>query len=54
VPITDAGLAHLEAMTHLERVLLTGTKVTAAGVEKLQKALPTIVVGKGPPWSFGP
>ncbi|MBP90726.1 MAG: hypothetical protein CMJ64_29115 [Planctomycetaceae bacterium] len=38
--ITDAGLIHLNALIHLEYVDLQGTQVTAAGVAKLQKALP--------------
>jgi Leucine-rich repeat (LRR) protein len=39
-PITDAGLEHLAALKSLTGIRLTMTKVTAAGVEKLQKALP--------------
>ncbi|HEX4150008.1 MAG TPA: SUMF1/EgtB/PvdO family nonheme iron enzyme, partial [Pirellulales bacterium] len=39
-PITDAGLIHLEPLKSLKSLELGGTKVTAAGVEKLQKALP--------------
>ncbi|HEX4130988.1 MAG TPA: protein kinase [Pirellulales bacterium] len=38
--ITDAGLRHLEPLTALTTLTLTGTQVSAAGVAKLQKALP--------------
>jgi hypothetical protein len=38
--VTDAGLAHIEKLTGLTFLDLTGTKVTAAGVDKLQNALP--------------
>ena len=39
-PVTDAGLVRLEALKSLEVLNLSGTKVTAAGVTKLQAALP--------------
>jgi hypothetical protein len=39
-PITDAGLVRLEALKSLEELRLGKTKVTAAGVAKLQQALP--------------
>ena len=38
--ITDAGLAHLKGLTKLQKLDLYGTKVTYAGVKKLQQALP--------------
>ncbi|MFP6657003.1 MAG: hypothetical protein VB853_02415 [Pirellulales bacterium] len=38
--VTDAGLAHLSGLTKLERLWLTRTQVTDAGVKKLQQALP--------------
>jgi Leucine Rich repeat len=38
--VTDAGLPHLRKLVKLEVLYLRGTKVTAAGVADLQKALP--------------
>ncbi len=38
--ITDAGLEHLSALKKLKRLDARNTKVTAAGVAKLQQALP--------------
>jgi len=38
--VTDAGLAHLSELTHLERLSLEGTAVTPAGVDGLHGALP--------------
>jgi serine/threonine protein kinase len=36
----DAGIKHLEGLTNLEALDLRQTKVTAAGIDRLQKALP--------------
>ena len=38
--VTDAGLVHLKGLTKLQRLYLTDTKVTDAGVKKLQTELP--------------
>ena len=38
--MTDAGLEHLQRMKQLIEIYLGGTRVTAAGVKKLQQALP--------------
>ncbi len=38
--VTDAGLKELEGLKDLQELTLAGTKVTTAGVAKLQKALP--------------
>ncbi len=38
--ITDAGLKHLEGMTHLKLLFISETNVTAAGRKSLEKALP--------------
>jgi hypothetical protein len=38
--VTDAGLAHLKALTNLTQLSLDGTQVTDAGVADLRKALP--------------
>lgn len=43
--ITDAGLIHLENMQHLDILVLHGTKVTPAGVSRLQKKLPKARIG---------
>jgi formylglycine-generating enzyme required for sulfatase activity len=40
VQVTDAGLAHLQACKNLTQVKVRKTKVTAAGIDALQKALP--------------
>lgn len=42
--ITDDGLRHLEAMKSLKRIDVTGTTVTQAGVDRLQSALPGVVI----------
>jgi len=38
--VTDAGLVHLKGLAGIERLTLTGTSVTDAGVSELQKSLP--------------
>lgn len=40
--ITDAGLVHLEGCQRLERLLVQHTNVTAAGVARLQRAVPSL------------
>jgi hypothetical protein len=42
--VTDAGLMHLAALRNLQGILLGGTQVTEAGVEKLQRALPKCTI----------
>jgi hypothetical protein len=39
-PVADEGLKHLHGMKSLTSIVLTKTKVTAAGVDELHKALP--------------
>ena len=39
-PVTDSGLVHLEKLTSLRWVFLYHTRVTDAGVKRLQRALP--------------
>ena len=38
--LTDAGLIHLEELTNLKELILIGTQVTPAGIQKLQQKLP--------------
>ena len=40
IRVSDCGLVHLKGLTNLRRFNLDGTKVTAAGVQDLQKGLP--------------
>jgi hypothetical protein len=42
--ITDEGLKEVTKLTQLERVQLYATKVTAEGVDELQKALPECTI----------
>lgn len=42
--LSDTGIRHLEGLTELQALNLTGTKVTAAGVAALQKALPKCTI----------
>ena len=43
---TDASLLHLKGLTQLQDLNLFGTKITAAGVADLQKALPNCKIEK--------
>ena len=47
--ITDAGLANVKGPNELERLDFAGTKVTAAGIAELKKALPTAMSRSSPP-----
>lgn len=38
--VTDGGLEHLAGLDHLHNLSLVFTKVSAAGVKRLQQALP--------------
>jgi hypothetical protein len=38
--VTDAGLKELAGQTNLQSIWLMNTRVTIAGVKKLQQALP--------------
>jgi hypothetical protein len=40
--VSEAGLAHLKAMTKLSDLNLTLTQVTDAGVKDLEQALPSL------------
>ena len=42
--ITDAGLKEVAKLTQLKKVQLYATKVTAEGVNELQKALPECTI----------
>lgn len=44
--ITDAGIEHLLTCENLRELNLRGTKVTDAGVEKLQQALPECQIAR--------
>ena len=44
--VTDAGLEHLTGLSNLEALDLTGTRVTAEGVKKLQQALPNCKISR--------
>ncbi|HET6880828.1 MAG TPA: serine/threonine-protein kinase [Pirellulales bacterium] len=52
--LSDAGLASLSLVTFLESLDVRGTKVTRAGVEALQKALPDCKILWEPPASSAP
>ncbi len=43
-PVTDAGLIHLENLSSLRHVRLFQTRVTDAGVKRLQRALPKAAI----------
>ena len=42
--VSDFGLVHLKALTNLRQLDLDGTKVTDAGVQDLQEALPRVKI----------
>jgi Leucine-rich repeat (LRR) protein len=42
--LTDAAVADLKSLTNLEEMDLTGTKITAEGIETIRKALPNCKV----------
>ena len=42
--VKDAGLKEIAVLKGLQELDLRGTKVTDAGVEDLQKALPTLKI----------
>jgi len=42
--VTDAHLATLEGLDHLETLYLRGSSASDAGVQKLQKALPNLKI----------
>jgi hypothetical protein len=44
--VTDAGLEHLKGLKQLSGLRLGGTKVTGAGVQDLQKALPNVEISR--------
>jgi hypothetical protein len=44
--VSDTGLEHLKGLTQLQRLDLVGTKVSDAGVRKLQKALPGAYISR--------
>lgn len=49
--IGDAGLVHLSGLKKLERLFLMQSKVTDAGVATLIKALPNVLINRGPAFS---
>jgi hypothetical protein len=38
--VTDAGLKRLQALKHLQKLYLDGSKATKKGVEEFQQSLP--------------
>jgi hypothetical protein len=44
--VTYAGLKELVGLKSLRRLSLSGTKVTAAGLNELQKALPACMMSR--------
>jgi hypothetical protein len=44
VGVSDLGLVHLKDLAKLRTLNLQGTRVTAAGIQKLQKALPKVSI----------
>lgn len=47
--VSDRGLEHLKGLSQLKCLLLDDTKVTDAGVKKLQQALPKCEIYWNPP-----
>lgn len=45
--VTDAGLKHLEALTSLKDLNLPNSRITRAGVERLQKKIPGVTIDAG-------
>ena len=46
IGIPDSGIVHLRGMNNLASLCLNGTRITYAGVAKLQKALPNCKISK--------
>lgn len=46
--VSDAGLGHLTSLKRLRELILDGTRVTAAGLSSLKKALPSTAIRAGP------
>ena len=38
--ISDIGLEHLKGLSHLRTLFVCGTKVTAAGAQKIEQSIP--------------
>jgi len=49
VPVTDAELVHLKAMTNLKNLYLVDTQITAEGIDALQRSMPHCNVFLRPP-----
>ena len=41
---SDAGLVHLKEVTALQKLVISGTHVTDAGVNDLKEALPNLTI----------
>jgi hypothetical protein len=42
--IDDEGLRHLEGIASLKKLIVTGSKVTQTGLDRLKKALPELEI----------
>jgi hypothetical protein len=42
--LTDAGLQHLAGLKHLSHLIVSGAKITPAGLRELQKAMPNLII----------